>query len=191
MMETGDRSLSLGVACRLIDEKKYTDAFEAFSMLQANSVHDASTYLGYMYQKGLGVAPNDEKAIETYRSGALQGVERAQFYLARLLFSSGQYDEAAKWYSTLYDQGNLSAKYWLYILYRDGLGVVRDRGKSRSFLEQAAESGHLYAMRDLSKRYLRGEYGAFGILRGGWMTLHGIYKWAFALANEPKHDKLH
>jgi uncharacterized protein len=154
-------------------------------------LYAASTFIGYMHQHGLGRVVDENKALEAYRDGAAHGVAPSQLYLAQLLYYRREYAEAAELYRTLAENGNVSAKYWLYVIYRDGLGVAQDREKSRELLERAAASGHLYAMRDLSKRYLRGEYGAFAILRGVWMALQCIYRWAFALANEPNDDKLH
>jgi TPR repeat protein len=190
-MELTDSQKDVTEAYRLLKDKKYAEAFDLFRRTRDAGLYAASTFIGYMYQHGLGRVVDEDKALEAYRDGAAHGVERSQLYLAQLLYGRRQYAEAAELYRILAEDGNVSAKYWLYVIYRDGLGVAQDREKGRALLEQAAASGHLYAIRDLSKRYLRGEYGAFAILRGGGMALHGMYRWAFALANEPNDDKLH
>jgi TPR repeat protein len=190
-MEPADRQKDVTEAYRLLKDKKYAEAFDLFCGARDADLYAASTFIGYMYQHGLGRVVDEDKALEAYRDGAAHGVAPSKLYLAQLLYYRRQYAEAAELYRTLAEDGNVSAKYWLHVIYRDGLGVAQDREKGRELLERVAASGHLYAIRDLSKRYLRGEYGAFAILRGVWMALHGMHGWAFAFANEPNDDKLH
>jgi TPR repeat protein len=190
-MEPTDSQKDVTEAYRLLKDKNYVEAFDLFRGARDAGLYAASTFTGYMYQHGLGRVVDEDKALEAYRDGAAHGVERSKLFLARLLCERRQYTEAAELFRTLAADGNVSAKYWLYVVCRDGLGIAQDREKARALLEQAVASGHLYAIRDLSKRSVRGEYGAFAILRGGWMVLHGMYRWAFALANEPNDDKLH
>lgn len=190
-MEITDNPERLSRAYKLLTEKNYTLALQLLSDLMSADVLAASTHLGYMYEHGLGTKADEDKAIEIYRVGAINGIERSQIHLAKLLFIKQRYSEALKWYTELHNSGSASSAYWLYVIYRDGLGVATDKDLSRIYLNIAAKRDHIYAIRDLSRLYMRGEFGLIGIFKGVYMFIYGICKMAFALANEPTADKLH
>jgi TPR repeat protein len=189
-METNNIAERIMTAYERYKNENYSEAFQLFTALWDDGVYEAAIYLGDMYRRGLGAARNVDTARELYKEAASHGVELAQLRYAELSRSEGRYEDALQWYAKLAAAGNISAQYWLYVFYRDGKGVQADSQASTKYLEQAADGGHLYAMRDLSRRYLRGKYGTLGILKGIGMSLRGMTKFAFALANEPGSEKL-
>jgi uncharacterized protein len=59
----------------------------------------ASFYIGYMYEKGLGVPRSIKFAIENYKIAAEQGHTDAQYNLARRYYIREKYKEAHLWFS--------------------------------------------------------------------------------------------
>ena len=190
-METSELRQEVAAARTLFKEMKYSEAFIGFLKLHSKGNITASSYLGYMYEHGLGMAVDKDEALRIYREASDRGSERAQLMCASLLRSMSEYAESTRLYAKLSENGNPSAKYWMYICFRDGLGYTKDMQQSDAYLKQAAEAGHLYAMRDLSKQYLRGEHGFIGIFKGIAMSFSAIARSANALANDPDGDKLH
>ena len=79
------------------------DHAEAFRWLTAAAIRGASrpsVWLGTMYEQGLTVAPDVEKARALYRFGAERGEFHGRIFLARLLLSgrTGSVDEAGALY---------------------------------------------------------------------------------------------
>jgi len=86
------------------------DHAEAFRWLTAAAIRGASrpsVWLGTMYEQGLTVAPDIEKARALYRFGAERGEFHGRIFLARLLLSgrAGSVDEAGAlyWYRAAAD----------------------------------------------------------------------------------------
>ena len=118
--------------------------------------HAASqTWLGYFYEKGIGVKENSVVAARWYRVAAKQGFKEAQCMLGDC-YSQGEgvkYDEAeaAKWYRKAAKQGYGEAQYKMGNCYAYGEGVIESRAEAMKWYAQAAEQGHAEAKRCLKK----------------------------------------
>ena len=129
-------------------ERDYAKAMECFKKSDGYKV--AQDFLGYMYEKGLGVPPNDSIAEEWYLKSANQGYSAAQkslgdFYSrrhtkvtnyaekkkvtkkvvvkkfnGRLIITGVDYQKAAKWYEKAANQNNAEAQKKLADLYAEG-----------------------------------------------------------------------
>ena len=89
----------------------------------------AQSNLGFMFEKGRGVAQSDEKAFQWYSKAAEQGHARAQCNLG-LMFEKGrgvaQSDEKAfQWYRKAADQGDADAQCNLGLMFENGRGVAQ------------------------------------------------------------------
>jgi len=78
------------------------------------------------------------KAIKILQPLALRGDVQAQYYLG---LSYEYSPEAAKWLRKAAEQGHAKAQYFLYSLYRDGLGVPQDPAEASKWLHKAAAGG--------------------------------------------------
>jgi len=78
------------------------------------------------------------KAIKTLQPLASRGDIQAQYYLG---LSYEYSPEAAKWFRKAAEQGHAKAQYFLYSLYRDGLGVAQDPTEASKSLHKAAAGG--------------------------------------------------
>ena len=82
---------------------QHAEAITAWRALAEQGDTDAAMYLGYVYRRGLGVAPDDALAAAWYRRAAEQGSAEAQYELA-LMYEVGvgveqDVAEAARWYA--------------------------------------------------------------------------------------------
>jgi septal ring factor EnvC (AmiA/AmiB activator) len=66
------------------DRANYQTALNVWLPLAKEGDKNAQTYIGAIYEKGLGVAPDYTKAVHWYQQAADQGYARAQFSLAYL-----------------------------------------------------------------------------------------------------------
>ena len=168
----------------------YAKALEKFQLLESRGQTLPCAYLGYMFEHGLGVQEDANVALDYYRKGAVAKDALARTYLSNLLRSQGKLTEAVKLYEEPEQFDNPSANYWLYVFYNNGRGVDKDISKSYYYLRKAADLGHLYAVRDLSKLQMRGVFGIGMIIPGIIAFLFGIVKFAFVLANDKHSERL-
>ena len=76
---------------------------------------NAQNLLGYIYDEGLGIDKNKDKAYEYYKSSADQGNICAQHNLGHS-YENGDvtnidYEESIKWYKLAADKGNIKSPY--------------------------------------------------------------------------------
>lgn len=76
---------------------------------------------------------------------------------ANHVYDAGDYENAAKLYSTLAKDGNAEAQYTLGMMYRAGRGVPHDYNEARKWYLLAAEQGHPVAQFYLGWIYAGGK----------------------------------
>jgi TPR repeat protein len=117
--------------------------------------------LGFLYERGFGVAQDYAKAREWYEKAADKGDTGAMYGLG-WLYRDGQgvaqnYPKAREWFQRAADRGNTGAMVRLGVLYRDGQGVAEDYLKARDWFQRAADNGDPDAMVNLGAVYFRGQ----------------------------------
>ncbi len=122
----------------------YATALKLLSPLAQKGLAQAQFNLGYMYDRGLGVARDYKEALRWYRLAADQGLAEAQFKLG-IMYVQGlgvaqHYEEAAKWVRLAAEQGDASAQYYLGTMYRKGDGVLQNFVHAHMWLNLAAAS---------------------------------------------------
>jgi TPR repeat protein len=105
-------------------------AFEEFRESAEQGNNDSQFNLGLMYERGIGVEKDEQKAITWYRKAAEQGNPNAQFNLA-VLYENGRgsavdFAQANHWYRKAAAQGDALAIGNLGMLYMRGQGVQAD-----------------------------------------------------------------
>ena len=153
-----------------IDTKK-----QIFGVFRAGTDHGDSTsmtYMGFLYEEGLGVTQDYAKAREWYEKGADKGNADAMKQLG-LLHAKGfgvtkDDAKAQEWFEKAADKGGASMMTELGQLYvkgfgnaTQGFGVTKDDAKAREWYEKAADKGNAEAMRGLGELY---HYG-FGVTK--------------------------
>ncbi|MDP2227059.1 MAG: tetratricopeptide repeat protein [Moraxellaceae bacterium] len=110
-------------------------------------VAEAQARLGDFYAQGLGVEPDDEKALLWYGKAVAQGSEDGMFGLGVLQQESlGDNVAARRWFEKAADKGHADAQYRLGVLLLGVPGVARDVARAWMFLELAADAEHEEAL---------------------------------------------
>ncbi|MBA4096296.1 MAG: hypothetical protein C0484_05925 [Rhodospirillum sp.] len=74
-------------------------------------------------------------------------------------FQQGDYQTALREFQPLAEAGDPRAEYAIARIYRDALGVKRDKAAASNWMRRAAEGGWPYAMFDLGEMYATGYLG--------------------------------
>jgi TPR repeat protein len=136
--ETDTRTL----AKRKRDEVRWVKVAEAGGA-------DDRYHLALMYDLGLALACNPEKAQHWYFLAAQQGHAKAQYSLASLLEPSDQ-QLALGWYEKAAAAGDPQAQFALGCWYQE-LGSEENAPKSQRWFILAAQQGHTEAMLEMSR----------------------------------------
>ena len=118
---------------------------------------EAQYMLGEMYNYGLRVPQDYQKAVEWYQKAAEQGYADAQYMLG-FMYHHGQgvpqdYQKAVKWFKKVADQGVAAAQNNLGLMYKNGLGVEKDYQKAVKWFKKAADQNLALAQFNLGFMY--------------------------------------
>jgi TPR repeat protein len=142
------------------DTGKYKQALTLAEEAAARGDGPAHTLLGQMYEQGLGVPQNFEKAAEWYAKGAALGDVHSQFSLGVLLAEGRGVKEnkkqAADFFELAASKNHAVALYNLSILYVEGVARPQDLTKAAELMEQAAALDNNAAQYDLAAFYKEG-----------------------------------
>ena len=151
----------------------YGTALRIWRPLADQGNAEAQSNLGFMYEKGNGVAQDFKEAVRLcrtcgspcasarrYRIAAHQGFATAQFLLG-MMYLRGEglaqdYEEALRLLLIAAKQGNEGAQNDLGVMYRDGIGVARDYKEAMKWYRLAAEKNYATAQYNISSMYAEG-----------------------------------
>ncbi len=105
------------------------------------SVNNASAllFLGVLYDYGLVLAEDDEKAVAYYEKASVKGNTLAQVFLGGRYLAQNEPDKAAYWLEEAAQDDNMQAKALLARLYYKGEGVGQDYTKALELWEVAGD----------------------------------------------------
>lgn len=139
------------------DQQDFQDALKQAQGGKA----EAMGTLGLMYEKGLGCAPDLEKAFLWLKRGAQKGDAASENNLGYLYLKGlGVKEddaEALAWIQKAADQGLASAQGNLGLIYGRGLGVKKDYGQAVLWFKKAADQGDSDAQVNLAQMLSLGE----------------------------------
>ena len=154
----GERSSS-----RLIKERKYQEAIALLLPLSELGDAESQTQLGSLYENGLGVPLDMDRAIRWYQRAAAQNYPRAQVNLGVLYQYGTGVDKdltsAIYWFQKASAQKNARAQGKLAYLYLTESGLERDEKEAVRLLESSASGGYDEAQFNFAMLLLRGERG--------------------------------
>ncbi len=144
------------------DQGDYETAYQEWIGMASKGDAAAQSYIGYLYEFGLGVPQDYAQAADWYRRAAEQGDAYAQGNLG-YLYDSGlgvpqDYRMAANWYRQAAEQGDSYAQGNLGYLYAYGLGVELDYNEAMMWFLRSAKQGEAFAERNVGFLYENG-YG--------------------------------
>ena len=153
-------ALSKGKAA--FDRKDYVEAVHWNRQAAEQGNATAQTYVGLLYEKGLGVPQDYTDALNWYRKAADQGHAPAQKNIGNL-YEQGSgvtrdYAEAMRWFRLAADQANAGAQTNVGYLFAEGLGVPQDYAEAMHWYRKAADQGEATAQNNIGVFYDKG-YG--------------------------------
>ncbi len=126
------------------------------------TVSAASVKVAQMYETGDDLAKNPVEALKWYRKAADAGNPEASVKVASLLLGSGGTRTDAE-YSEIRQRCEDAAKrnfspgaFCLALLYKRGIGTVKDPDEAAKWFGRAAELGHSRAALELGEAYWKG-----------------------------------
>jgi uncharacterized protein len=135
----------------------------ALDLIKKSAAQDctkAQYLMGLIYEAGLGLVQDYQKAHDYYSLAAYKGHSGAQTNLGYLYQCGHGVPQDSKKALDLYkkasDKGNGFASYNLGILYFDGIGVSNDHKKAFTHIKIAAKQGIANAQTLLAKMYKSG-----------------------------------
>jgi TPR repeat protein len=167
-----------------LDRKDYGEAMRLFRSAADQGNARAETYLGYLYDKGLGVPSDSAEAMRWYRKAADQGNPTAQKNIGNF-YEQGtgvtrDYTEAMRWFRLAADQGNAAAQTNIGYLYENGLGVPQNYTEAMRWYRKAADQGEDTAQNNIGVLYDKG----YGIAQDYGEAMH----WYRLAANQGNID---
>lgn len=126
------------------DAKKYTEAIPKLKAAAEKGHKKAQYRLGHCYDKGYGVAENDETAFLWYSKAAKQGYHKAQYEMGKA-YKDGEgvakdRKIAVEYFIKAAQQDNADAQYQLGKAYMKGKGITADQKKARTWLRRAVKN---------------------------------------------------
>jgi TPR repeat protein len=143
-----------------LERKDYAEAMRWFRLAAERGNARAQTYVGYFYDKGLGVPRDYNEAMRWYREAADLGNAPAQKNIGNF-YEHGtgvtqNYGEAMRWFRLAADQGNAAAQTNIGYLYQNGLGVPQNYLEAMQWFRKAANQGEDTAQNDIGYLFERG-----------------------------------
>jgi TPR repeat protein len=138
-----------------IEAQKKLDVINFNKQLELAKNGDVNSQMmvGYMFEKGKGVAQNEVEAVQWYQLAADKGNVYSQNKLGLMYLNSigvaQDYNEAAKFFRLAADQGNLDAQYNLGLMFENGQGVAQNMKEAKRLYKIAAKQGHADAKNKL------------------------------------------
>ncbi|MBR1502798.1 MAG: sel1 repeat family protein [Prevotella sp.] len=129
---------------KLYDAENYDQAFPKLKAAADKGHKKAQYRVGLCYDKGRGVAEDDQQAVAWYQKSAAQDYAKAQYQLGKC-YKNGEgvaKDErkAVELFLKAAKQENGDAQYQLAKCYLKGKGVPKDEAKAKSWLRKAVKN---------------------------------------------------
>ena len=157
---------------------------EVLALSDKGSVN-AMARLAWAYHQGIGTDVDLSQAEQWYRRAWEAGSQQIFFYLGSLYWGQGKLAKVFEAYTAGAAANDQRCLYWLGWLYRDGLGVTRDRHKARELFERSSSQGNLFARSALAKLLMSGHFGIRSIFPGIFLYLRTLKEGYLACLRNP------
>lgn len=171
----GDFNKELKEAENCFNSGAYKEAYQRYLVLAEEGHSDSQVFVGWMTLNGLGVESSPERASHWFQRSASLGSARGAFYYGRFLTSQGMHEDALGWYRVAAKKNDTPATFRLgYSLVR-GKGAPVNLDEGYRCLIFAAKNGHVFALREIAIRDIKGGRGLPGRLAGLFSLLFSIF----------------
>ena len=130
-------------------DRNYSCAIKLLETAANAGSKEGAFNLGIMYSRGLGVQPDDEKAVQWFEKAAKAGLPEAQYNLG-IRYSRGlgvqpDDEKAVQWFEKAAEAGLPDAQYNLGVRYFHGRGEIKDDVEAYKWFNLAAAAGNIDA----------------------------------------------
>jgi TPR repeat protein/tRNA A-37 threonylcarbamoyl transferase component Bud32 len=136
------------------------DSFQSTLAAAQSGNAGSQDHLGYLYEKGQGVAQSDAEAAQWYAKAAAQGNASGEQNLGRMYKEgrgvSKNDAEAARYFRLSANQGNAWGQINLAQMLRDGRGVPKSDADATRYFRLSADKGNADAQHSLGEMYRDG-----------------------------------
>lgn len=145
-----------------INAGNYKLALQEFQEAANQGNIEATYNLALMYDRGLGVSENKQKAATFYQTAAKQGYTSAMLNLGTLYVNgvgiSQDTERGIYWYQEAYKHGEKGkAAYAIGLIYYYGRGTQPNYSQSIKYFSLGANAGNSLSMEMLGTIYLNGQ----------------------------------
>ena len=135
--------------------EKYNSEYDKYLLMSNSGVSYAQNILGLIYEGGMDVTKDINKAFRWYKFSAQQGLVKAQFNLG-LCYKNAKgckqdYTKAMECFLVAAEQGHSRSFYILGKMHAKGLGVDADINKAKEYYKKAAINGYKKAYKKLKE----------------------------------------
>lgn len=148
----------------------YRAMMECYQTAAAGGSSEAVLSLAQIYEKGMGVKSDNDKALEYYYLAAKQNHPIALFYLAKF-FKRSDPNKTHEYFAQAAKRGCPDALAYLGQMYFEGKVVEKNITKAVLYFELSAEQGSHYAYYGLAKLYESGNGIEKNIHQAAWYYL--------------------
>lgn len=142
-------------------DQQFITALSLLRPLAYDDHRSAQYYLALMYDQGVGVLQDKERAAHWYEQAARNGHAGAQYNLGVALASgegiNSNMSDAVRWWERAAELGNVDAQYNLGMVYFNGDGVQRSTAVAIRWWGAAAKNGDATAQYNLGVIYAQGD----------------------------------
>jgi uncharacterized protein len=172
--EPGEAHFQFALGKAYFYTKNYFEAARHLA-IAADTLPEAGNALAYCFEKGLGVAKNDQKAFELYSKAAAAGSAVAMANLGEAYiggtYVKPDFGKALDWLEKSVEAGNADALQLIGNMYFNGQGVQKDYTMAAQYFQQAADLNNGYALRFLANMYEVGLLGPPDLEKAGALRL--------------------
>jgi uncharacterized protein len=141
---------SIGLLYQLQNEFEKAKEFFELSIKEENN-HHAIHNLANLYEKGLGVPVNEDKAIELFEKSIKMGNHSSMCLMGVLSEKKKNYKKSIEYYEMAIKNGNINAYHHLGHLHLSGIGVEKNIEKSIEFFTLGSKHNHPKCLNYLGK----------------------------------------
>ncbi|MBY5848659.1 tetratricopeptide repeat protein [Rhizobium ruizarguesonis] len=175
------------IAQQLYKQKRYKEALPLLEEGANAGSAWAHGVLGWMYWYGHAVRKDRDRSLHHYQLAHDGGDDSAAHPLGLSHFEAGRPELALEWFRK--DRHRpISSLYWQYRTIEAHPHLAKHAGEADDILLEAADSGHLFAKRDVAFRMMKG-HKRFGTRRQGLFLWLGIYPDLFRLGLADLYDE--
>jgi hypothetical protein len=129
----------------------YKEAAKYFQIGADAGIPNSQYMLGLLYHDGLGVKQDIGNAIDLYKEAMEQGHAEAANNLGNIFLNAEEYSQAFLYFQRAFEKESAAGAFNLGYLYKNGLGVKKNKDFAKQYFEIALQRGFESAKEQLDE----------------------------------------